>query len=387
MWLSYVATLVSASLPAVFAALCVFWIARGVGVSDAGAAFAAVVCALGTPLWAYGSILYGHALAAGCLMAAFWGAGRLPASARRPALGLFIGFAAGWAVVAEYPAAVAAVVIGGFSVWQVRRGPRAQAAATIAAISLGAAVAAACLLFYNRMAFGSMFHIGYASEVPGFEEMQRGIFGISWPTVHVMGAVVIGQYRGLLPLAPVLIAAPLGLWMLVRSGSTRAVGVTAAVVAGVYYLMASGYAYWNGGWSYGPRHLGPAIPFLCVGLAVIWQRASRPWRIALAVLAVISIGETLVAVATTPQPTTNVSNPMRDLLWPAFASGEFPIGWQSVLDFRPPEGTSTELLRAGVPRPSWNLGQQLGLHGHASLLPLMFIWLLGVLAWRRTPAA
>jgi hypothetical protein len=74
---------------------------------------------------------------------------------------------------------------------------------------------------------------------------------------------------------------------------------------------------------------------------------------------------------------------MPDLLWPAFVSGDFPIGWQSVLEKRAPAEPFSELERRGVPRASWNLGQRLfGLDGHASLLPLLGLWIVAGLCWR-----
>ena len=121
-WLSYVATVTAAGLPAVLAALCVFWISRRLGGTDAASAFAAVVCGVGTPLWAYGSLLYGHALAAGCLAAAL--AGALSLDPKRPdrrdaRLALVIGLAAGWAVVTEFPASIPSALIVVFACWRV----------------------------------------------------------------------------------------------------------------------------------------------------------------------------------------------------------------------------------------------------------------------------
>jgi hypothetical protein len=70
-------------------------------------------------------------------------------------------------------------------------------------------------------------------------------------------------------------------------------------------------------------------------------------------------------------------------LWPAFASGDFPTNWQSVLEKRPPPGALSDLERRGVPRAAWNLGQRAGLTGHASLFPLLVVWIAGIVWWRR----
>ena len=382
--LSYVATLSAAGLPAALAALCVFWICRRLGTGEAAAGLAAIVCGLGTPLWAYATLLYGHALAAGCLAAALLGAMRLAARDEARATGavaFWTGATASWAVVTEFPAAVpsaAIVAFAGWSLWQ-KRGSRRPLVALVAGVAAGAFV----LLAYNHAAFESPFHLGYASETAGYEGMHSGIFGVSWPNPRVLAALLFGRYRGLLPLAPVLIVAPFGYWRLIRQAATRVPSLLAAGIAVYYLLMTAGYAYWDGGWSYGSRHLGPALPFVSIGIAPIWQQGRRALRLAVLVLAAVSIGESLVAVATTPQPPGIApADPMRELLWPAFAAGDFPIGWQSMFELRPPPGAMSDLERRGVPRASWNLGQLIGLDGHMSLLPLVAIWALCAIAWR-----
>ena len=180
-----------------------------------------------------------------------------------------------------------------------------------------------------------------------------------------------------------LALAPVGFWILARDRQTRAPALVALAVALYYFLMTAGYAYWSGGWSYGSRHLGPALAFLCLGLAPAWQRLGLPMRTAILVLALVGVGESLIAVSTTPQPPAQFNHPMRELLWPAFRDGDFPIGWQSVLELRPPPGEMSDLRRDGVPTAAWNAGELVGLRGHASLLPLLAVWALGAAGWWR----
>jgi len=389
---SYVATVAAAAVPAACAALCVFFVARRLGSSDAAAGFAAVVCGLGTPLWAYATILYGHALAAGCLMAALLGALAITdamSATRRLRIGVVIGLAAGWAVVTEYPAAIASGLIVLFALWRTWTADRAEFRRVVLGVGIGIAVTALVLFVYNAIAFGRPLYIGYTSEEKGFEAMQTGLFGINLPKLSAMYELLFGDLRGLLPLSPILVAAPVGFWFLLRDAQTRAAALVAAAVALYFFLMTSGYAYWNGGWSYASRHLGPALPFVCLGLAAFWQHAKRARAVHVLVLliAAVSIGETLVAVATTAQPPIQYQHPMRELLWPAFKSGDFPIGWQSVLEKSAPAESMSQLEQAGVPRASWNLGQLMGLNGHASLVPLYAIWLAGLVLWMRANAA
>jgi hypothetical protein len=380
--LYYVATLAASAVPAALASVCVYLIGLRLGGSSASAVMASIVCGLGTPLWPYATILYGHALAAGSLMAAFLGATLLRdvAPDRRISLGLFAGFAAAWAVVAEFPASVPATVIVAFAGWQCRKLERADAVRTMLAIGVGLFAGAIVLLAYNWLAFGAPLHVSYVSEAGSYEAMRTGIFGINWPTWANMRAILFDEYRGLLPLAPVLLFAPVGFWLLIWHRHTRAIGVTSALVAIFYILMTAGYAYWSGGWSYGSRHLGPALPFLCLGLVPVWGQGRAAVRTLMIVLAILGGAQSLIAVSTTPQPPNYVERPMRDLLWPAFRDGNFPIGSQSVLELRP----ASEPGIKGGPLQSWNLGQLLGWTAHASLLPLLVIWALAAWAWEYT---
>jgi hypothetical protein len=384
---SYVATLAASAAPSALAALCVFWIARRLGADDAAAAFAAAACGLGTPFWAYATLFYGHALAAGCLAAACAGAIRLgdPLPPRSTALtGLIVGLTAGWAVVTEYPASIPSGVIVLYALWQVWQRDRDRSTVARVCVTTGAGLAfgAIVLVGYNWLAFGRPLYIGYTSE-EGYEAMRTGVFGVNLPNAHAAYEILFGAYRGLLPLAPVLAVAPIGFVFLLRDRRTRLASATVGFVALYYFLLTSGYAYWSGGWSYGSRHLGPALPFLSIGLAPVWMRSGRVLRAAVLALALIGIGESLVAVSTTPQPPASVKRPMAELLWPAFTSGDFPIGWQGYLDLRPPQAAMSELEAAGVPRAAWNLGQLAGLGGLASLTPLFGMWLAAGVAWAR----
>jgi hypothetical protein len=282
-------------------------------------------------------------------------------------------------VITEFPASIPAGGIVLFGAWQAWTHARAHWKRLLLAMGLGLALPAIVLLTYNYLAFRAPLHIAYSSE-EGFEAMRTGVFGISLPDVSVMRELLFGYQRGLLPLSPILIAALVGLVLLIANRATRVIGIAATAVSLYFFLLTSGYAYWSGGWSYGSRHLGPALPFLCLGAAIVWARAGVVLRAVLIALTIISTGQTLVAVATTPQPPIQFVDPMRQLLWPAFAAGDFPIGWQSVLEMGPPPGSMSQWEREGFPRASWNVGQLAGLKGHASLLPLAALWILGALA-------
>ena len=216
------------------------------------------------------------------------------------------------------------------------------------------------------------FHLGNLSE-EGFEGLQQGFFGITFPTAHALQQILFSEFRGLLPLSPLMIVAPFGFLLYRHARTTIAVALGVALF---YVLLNASYHYWEGGWSLGPRHLSPALPFLCRGLAPIWNWCERTGRSVLVAMWVVSASLSLVAVSTMPQPPANIARPMRDLVWPAFRAGDLSLNTQTFVHYAIDPG---QWRTHEDPKAAFNLGMKLGLDGHASLLPLAIGWI--VCAW------
>ncbi len=370
-WTSYVASLVTSGLFTVVAALCVFRLSLRWGASTGAALFAAAAYGLATPAWAYATLFMGHGQTAGCLMIALVAAdalGRTEAPGARTRLGWIVGLAGGWAVVTEFQAAIPAVFIGLLAI-DARLKPSRPAIDLVVHIAAGVALAAAPLLIYNALAFGSPFHLGYASE-EGFKELQTGFFGITYPRLSTIRELLVGSYRGLLPLSPLMAAVPIGLVLLARKGRPGPALVAGGI--GVYYLLLNAsYFYWEGGWAFGPRQMTAALPFLALGLAPLWDLGRTAVRVLLIGGLIWGAALTLVAVSTTPQPPATFASPMRELLWPAFRDGDLSLNPQTFVHNSVDVG---HLRGGGDPHAAWNLGELAGLRGLPSLLPLAFIW-------------
>jgi hypothetical protein len=269
-------------------------------------------------------------------------------------------------------------LIAGFALWQVRRDGLEPMRSVALGVLLGAAVCAAILGRYNDLAFGSPFHIGYASEAGAFPELKTGFFGITYPKPDVMRELLFGEKRGLLLLAPALALAPVGWWIWFRRFDRAALVVS--ILIPVYYLcLNASYFYWDGGWSYGPRHMAPAIPFLAMAIGPLWAVASRALRLTLGVLCAVGVALTLIGVSVTAQPPITYDRPMAQLWWPAFKDGDLSVGHQSFDTF----GWNPELVRNHrEAHRAWNVGELIGLRGLASLLPLGVIWAGAGLFWR-----
>lgn len=378
MWLSYAATLVGAMIPATIAALCLFWLTRRMGGTPASAAFATLVFALGTPMFAYATLFFGHALATAALMVSFTAAvaARDAGTARRDLrMGAIVGLAGGWAIVTDFTTALPVLLVAALALVNARAvGGAVRRIALTGA--LGGLATLAVLGLYQFLAFGSPFHIGYSNDTFG---PKQGFFGIGRPSLHVLGSLAFGLYRGLLPIAPVLALAPLGLVLLWRAGYRSNTLVAGAIVV-YYFLLNAGFKYWWGGNVFGPRQLAPALPFLCLGLGMIWGAARRVPRLAVLVAAGYGFGVCLAGVATNPQISELVRDPVWKTVWPMFWRGRLST---NCFDF-----TSVGLAEFAAcvkgRSAAWNFGQEaVGLRGLASLMPLCLLWVLGAVAWTR----
>jgi len=377
--LSYIACAAGAALPAALSAMGLFFLSLRLGASSTAAAFGTLAMALGTPLWAYGTIFWAHCLAGACLLFAFAFALKLRGSQTARSdflLGLAIGLAAGWAVVTEYPAAPASALLALLALSQVW--PRGAAARWRVAFGLGvpSTLCLVVLLSYLYAEFGR-FTPGYQYlDSTQFTFMQqRGYLGLTYPHPDRLLKLLFGGSRGLFFASPVLLAAPVGLWHLWKQKAHSAAALVAAAIASYYFLFNSSFYWWKSGLSFGPRYAGASFPLLCLGLAVAWQHLTPAWRRVLHALAAVSIFFALIAVSTTSELPMQDSNPIFHVAWPSFWHGELAFNRVSML-------TVAEAGSNGQ-YTAFNLGQLLGLHGLASLLPLFAVWIVAAILWVR----
>jgi hypothetical protein len=289
---------------------------------------------------------------------------------------LAVGLGAGWATVTEYPAAPASAMLAGLALSQAW--PRGLVARrrVIAGVGLGAAVCIAVLAAYLHACFGS-FRPGYAYYDPNsFSFMQqRGYLGLTYPHPDRLMKLLFGCSRGLFFASPVALAAPIGLWQLWKSSTDRAAALMAAAIVTYYFLFNASFYWWKAGLSFGPRYAGAAIPLLCVGLSVAWQRANRIWRGILIALALFSGLQALAVLSTTSQLSMVDSCPIVHSSWPSFLTGNMAANRDSMLTVAE-AGTSGNY-------GAFNLGRLIGLHGLPSLVPLVAVWMLAaILFWR-----
>lgn len=298
--------------------------------SASGALVASLGFALGTPVWGWSTTLFGHAPVAGLFVIAVWalwraGEGR---TMRFAAIG---GAALGLAVLIEFEAALAGSVI---AIWGALRLWRADRRAVAAAAVAGLVTLLVPFWTYNMIAFGTLFRLGYQGVV-GFAGMDEGLFGLTSPKPMVLLKILVGMRRGLLWVAPVLIPAFIGLWLLGRRH--RGLAIMLAAAALTVLLVNSAYVYWDGGHSTGPRHSVPAIGLIAIGLAPFWASLRFAWEraVTVALLLLSTVINLMIAAANITTPDT-YRFPLADPIltaWKAGALRTLPsdfLGWSPI---------------------------------------------------------
>jgi hypothetical protein len=375
--LAYCLTVLAVALPMAAACACLFWIALQLGSSVSASAFAALALGLATPMWAYSTLFWGHALAGACLVFAFACAVRLrgDGSYRGDLFwGSTLGLTAGWATVTEYPSAPASAMVAVLALAVVWKSGPGRRWGVIVGVAAGALLCLIALMAYQYAAFGSVFHPSYSYYPAGaFYWMKHGYLGLTYPRIDVALKLLFSCRRGLLLSGPVVLAAPFGLRLLWKQPATHAAAVTAAAIAVYYFLFHASFSSWPAGWAYGPRYMSPGIPFLCLGLARLWDDARPVWRIVVGALGAAGVGLTLMAVSVGAQPPDEFHCPLRQFYWPSFWAGRFSLNLGATLI--PAEQGTTQVHGA------FNLGELVGLHGLASLIPLLSVWALAAVLW------
>ncbi|HVI80817.1 MAG TPA: hypothetical protein VM715_22220 [Candidatus Acidoferrum sp.] len=369
--LSYIVTVFTVALPASLAGVCLFFLGLRFGSGVPGAAFGALIMCLGTPIWAYASLFWAHAVVGACLLFAFAAAVHLRDTSSQYAWALAVGLAAGWATVTEYPAAPASAVLGLLALSQVWSQGSSARWRVVAGVGIGALVCLCVLLGYLHAAFGA-FRPSYSYYDPNsFSFMQQqGYMGLTYPHPDRLLKLLFGCSRGLFFASPICLAAVVGVWWLKRVN--RAAAFVAGGIAAYYFLFNSSFYWWKAGLSFGPRYAGAAIPLLCLGLSLVWSRVSQRWRRILVAFAVVSVFVTLMAVSTTSQLAMQDSCPLVHSAWPGFLAGKVAMNRDSLL-------TVGEAASGNY--GAFNLGQLLGLRGLVSLIPLLVVWGVAGLAW------
>jgi hypothetical protein len=316
--LRHLLTLLLVALPTVGLA---FIIAAAVPDADPSTRSAiAVIAALSTPLWTYGSVFFGHGPAALLVTTAWFLLLGFPGvdmalDVRRAAVG---GVIAGFAIATEYPTFLLVGVIFG-SLLVRRTSPRIVVIAAVGSF-LGAMPA----LLYHQLAFGAPWLTGYALKAHGdFQAIHgQGFFGVSAPTLEGLWGVLFSVRRGIFYYCPLLLLAPVGVWHMVKNRGWRDAGPLLVALA-TYVFFAAGFVDWTAGWCAAARHLVPIIGLLAV-LALFAATLLTKYQlgsVVVAILIAISGTHAVLSLALTPYFPPEFTAPFAQLVLPSLVDG------------------------------------------------------------------
>jgi hypothetical protein len=344
----WIAVAFTSALFTAAAAACVYLLARHLGASRRAAQFASLGFGFCTPALGWGTMFFGHAMAGGCLLLGFasvvFGTSKQAAEQSRWIYGVGTGVFLGLAILTEFTATIPGLIVATAGLTRLRYVPPARRLPLVAGAVLGALPFAVVLGLYNLEAFGSAIHLGYSSVV-GYPGMKEGWFGVSAPSLWVLLLLLIGTDRGLLWLAPWLLYTPLA-WFRALRAWPRGIALAVMGIPACYLLINAGYHYWDGGFSTGPRHLVPALPFVCLSFAPLWDVASRALRSELligaslgAALSLVCASVSMTSASSFPPVTLTVRfaqgevhNVLASLGLPGLASlSALPVVWGAVI--------------------------------------------------------
>lgn len=298
-------------------------------VGEVAADVVTVTYGLGTMAFSYAEAFMSHQLTAVLLFATFYVVWRVERGDWREAGYLLAGALAGLVVLAEYTGALGVLCVASFVVASRWRRPVALARAA-GLVLAGAAPFLGGLMAYHQACFGGPFESGYhfLNDAAYMGWHQGGFLGIRLPDARAFGLSLFSPLRGLFALSPVLLLAFFGLGALRRRSGAGFVMLLVSLAANAYFTSAFSYESW--GWTVGPRHLTPLLPFLMWPLALALERLWASPSVALRSLGTGLCASSVLAtglVAFVNYVPDNVTTSLWGLALPLLADGVWPVSW------------------------------------------------------------
>jgi len=351
-------------------------IARQILADPWRAALPTLAIALGTMLWPYSSVFYGHVPAAAFLSAALallFAARMSEAGGTRPAW-FWIGVSVSMAFLSDHTAALVILGLAAYALYVLSKlnwaGKFRRAWPALPGILLPLLV----FFAYNLVVYRIPIAFGYAYEVEErFQTiMGLGLMGIRLPTLSASYHITLDPKFGLLWLSPVLLLAIVGYSDSLRHGRHRVEAALSFYSIGIIFAMNAASYLWYGGSAFGPRLMITALPFFIVPLALLPAR----WTWALVALGVVSAANMLIPLMGQVQYTRLEFKPDRGGF---FVDGRLFNGFSLLYEYGLRQVVS--LARAG--QSPWTLGTALGLPLWLSTVGLTVIISVLVIALRR----
>ncbi len=228
---------------------------------------------LGTMCFTYTHVFAGHQLVAILAFGSFM----LIEHARRteePGHVAAAGFAAAFAVITEYPAALVIPVLLVYVAVRMTQHRRTAVSLFVAGMIAPGLLGS----LYHQVCFGRPWRTGYSmlANRAYAHFHSAGLFGIGRPSLTAAAYNLFSPARGLFFFSPFLLLGIPGLVLLWRERRRAEAALCASVVA-IYVLYQSAVNPEIGGWSIGPRYIVLVVPFLAFGAAAFVRAARVRW--------------------------------------------------------------------------------------------------------------
>jgi hypothetical protein len=383
-WVCYLCNLFTVSLCSALTTVLIYKLGVRLKVSSKNSAIVALSLAFGTLLFPFSVLFFSHTILSFLVLFASYQILAYYDEQERGGDGPYrrlwlAGLAMGFAVVVEFPGAIAVGILFVFALWAVARKSLKAFLHLILATVLGILP----LFIHNYLAFNDPFFISYSAYAvteSTFEAHKYGVLGIRLPFFEPalwrqffnnLAEITYRPLRGLFFLNPVLWLIIPGFTLLFtqwRKNPFKKETVLALSLSLAYFIFNASYGnsivYWGGGASFGPRHLAPMIPMLCIPL---FGLVSKPkGLLAFGPFSVISIFVCTVATAVQPLAPFGPNNIFFGWYLPRFIQGKLATSTAGVF-------SRTLITSDSV---AFNWGKLAGLQGPYQLWPLLLFWLI-----------
>jgi len=363
---AHLLTFWTSGFPGVVLVLLLYRHFRGQGATPREGLWLAAAFGLGSLGLPYSGVMMNHLLLA-CLLFAAWSLLIRAPLSRQAAL--LAGLLSGMAIMTD-SLSVPAVVLFFFYV-AVRR------VQVSPFFLLGAALLTGALLAYNYASFGSPFINNKSIETAAFRTPGH-LFGLlDWPQPIRLFWLTFHPFRGLFLCCPVLLVSFLSIRLCRPVWAVPLETAIPLAIVAYHFLFNMSFNGWTGGYGVGPRYLIPALPFL-FSFALAGSRRFRIVTAALAALSaamMVTVSAVLVMVPGPNEGPPPFFSPVRFCL-DYLGAGLISVWTTGMLDIRPTFSDDRKWA-------SYNLGELVGLHGVASLIPIGLVLLGFVLLARR----
>jgi hypothetical protein len=354
----------TSGLPGAFLVLLLYRHFRREGGSVSEGVWLAAAFGLGSLAFPYAGIMMSHSLSA-CLLFAAWSLLDTPCPSRSKCM--WAGFLSGMAIMTD---SLALPAVALFLVYVLA----VPATDTFRFLS-GAGVVILALLTHNYLCFGNPLTSNTAITLDVFKTKGYLLGFLGWPQPVRLFWLTLHPFRGIFACCPVLLVSLLSIRpsRLVWPLALKTI-VPLGIVA-FYFLFNMSFNGWTGGYAVGPRYIIPALPFL-FSFALVGFRRFRMLSVgmtALSAFMMFAVSAVTVLIPAEnqgpPPPISPVSACIRLLV-----AGRVSVS------------TSELPGLEATPADEWtscNLGQLFGLHGLASLVPIVLVLVLFVCFARR----